>query len=339
MSQSPGQSDGGAEGAGSPGSRSGSGGPVGRLSDMVAPARHVVLRDAFDRAALAKCAILAALMVALHARHIHWLTMKWHRDANWSHGFIIPLFSLYLLYSRRDELFAARRRVFLPGLALMLLMLAGTFLGIWPGRNYWISQLCMVGMLFGLVLYLSGPAVIRVTWLPILFLVFAMPIPDSLYLKVALPLQNLAAKGAVVILRLLQVTIWSTASNLTLISRSEVTRNLTVAEACSGMRLLMAFLALGVAMAYLDEKPLWQRAILVASAIPIAVACNVLRVSITCWMYYVDKVEFGQKFMHTFTGMLMLIPAFALLWVLGWILRAIVVEAEDAPGVAEEATG
>jgi len=310
-----------------------------RLADMVAPARHLGLRDAFDRAALLKCAVLAGLMVALHARHIHWLAMKWFRDANWSHGFIIPLFSLYLLYSRRDDLFAARRRVFLPGLALMLLMLAGTFLGIYPGRNYWISQLCMVGMLFGLVLYLSGPAVIRVTWLPILFLVFAMPIPDSLYLKAALPLQNLAAKGAVLILRLLQVTIWSTASNLTLISKSGAAQNLTVAEACSGMRLLMAFLALGVAMAYLDEKPLWQRAILVASAIPIAVACNVVRVAITSWMYYIDKVEFGQKFMHTFTGMLMLIPAFGLLWLLGWVLRAMVVEEDDDPDAAEEAAG
>jgi exosortase len=187
----------------------------------------------------------------------------------------------------------------------------------------------MVGVLFGLVLYLGGPRVMRVAWLPILFLIFALPIPELLYARFSLPLQNIAAKGAVVIVQLLGVDISSNASSLHLSSQSGVPRDLTVAEACSGMRLLMAFLALGVATAYLDYKPLWQRVILVGAAIPIAVFCNTLRVSITCWMYYIDKAELGQDFMHYFTGVLMLIPALGMLWVLSWLLKLTLVDVEE----------
>jgi exosortase len=158
-----------------------------------------------------------------------------------------------------------------------------------------------------------------------------MPISDRIYAQVALPLQNLSAKGSMLMLRVLGVQISSQASSLELISRSGQVHPLAVAEACSGMRLLMAFMALGVAMAYLDYKPLWQRLTLVAAGIPIAVFCNVVRVSITSWMYYIDKPELGQDFMHYFTGVLMLIPALGLLWLLSWILRKMVVEVDEEP--------
>ena len=388
--------------------------PDGSLADIFAPtAPAPAWREIFTPAALLRLAVLAGLLVALHFKLLEVMALKW-RDPNWAHGYIIPLFSLYLLYSRREELFAAvgrardgaerspartKRHILLAavigaavfgliarllvpqfaplvwkfrpklcvcvwgaiggvagpflaplvrrlsgripnfirrpvlalsprgdlagvaGLALMLLCLAAEVLSVLWIHNWWLAQVAMVGLLFGLVLYLAGPGVIRVTWLPILFLLFAMPIPDLVYARVAVPLQNLAAKGAVVALRVAGVDIYSTASNLQLISREGHTHGLTVAEACSGMRMLMAFLALGVAMAYLDDKPVWQRAILVVLAVPIAVFCNVLRVSITCWMFYIDKPELGQDFMHTFTGILMLIPAFLLLWALAWILR------------------
>ena len=83
-------------------------------------------------------------------------------------------------------------------------------------------------------------------------------------------------------------------------------------------------------MAYLDYKPIWQRIILVLAAIPIAISCNVIRVSITCWMYYIDEPELGQDFMHHFTGILMLIPAFIMLWILSWIIQHIFIEEQES---------
>jgi len=283
-----------------------------------------------QRSTWIKIAVLTGLMLFLQMPQLRWLVKKWISDPNWSHGFVIPLFSIYLLYSRRGDLFAARPKVSLLGLVMMILCLVGEILGIYPVRNYWISQLFMIGMVFGLVWYLAGGRVIRVVWLPILFLVFAIPLPELLYGRIALPLQNIAAKGAVIILRVLKVDISNIASSLQIVSRSGIERDLTVAEACSGMRLLMAFLALGVAMAYLDYKPIWQRIILVLAAIPIAISCNVIRVSITCWMYYIDEPELGQDFMHHFTGILMLIPAFIMLWILSWIIQHIFIEEQES---------
>lgn len=312
----------------------------GSLAEMVQPDQTIGFTDSFGRDALIKIGVLAILLVALHFKLIDVMVRKWISDSNWTHGFIIPLFSIYLLYIRRMELYVARRKVCFLGLALMLICLFGGMYVVLrrvPG-SYWLAQMSMVVMLFGLVLYLGGWSVIRTTWLPILFLFFALPIPELLYSRIAVPLQNIAASGAVTILEILSVKITSEASALTVTGHyTGFEHKLTVAEACSGMRLLMAFCALGVAMAYLDYKPIWQRLVLVAAAIPIAVFCNVIRVAITCWMYHIDKPELGQDFMHTFTGILMLIPAFGLLWLLAWILHRIFVE-EESPGDGHEET-
>ncbi len=301
---------------------------AGSLAGMVQPDRAVGFAESIGRDALIKIAVLGVLFVALHFKLLDVMVRKWISDPDWTHGFIIPLFSLYLLYMRRAELFCARRKPCIWGLVLVLPAMAAVAVAVLRIHNHWLAQMSMMVMLFGLVLYLGGWSVIRVTWLPIIFLLFALPIPELLYSRVAVPLQNIAAAGAVMILKVLGVEITSTASALDIISRSGVSHGLTVAEACSGMRLLMAFCALGVAMAYLDYKPVWQRLILVAAAVPIAVFCNVIRVAITCWMYYIDKPEMGQGFMHTFAGILMLLPAFGLLWVLALILQHIVVEEE-----------
>jgi len=201
---------------------------------------------------------------------------------------------------------------------------------VYPIRNHWLMWIAMVGVLFGLVLYLAGPSVIRVTWLPILYLLFAMPISPGLYTKVSVPMQNIAARGSVPVLHLMGVDAEVSASRLTFKDRWGEDVDLTVAQACNGMRLLTAFLALGVAMAYLDDKPIWQRLVLVVMAIPIAIFCNILRVAVTAWMFYIGKPELGQGIMHKFAGVLMLVPAFLMLWALAWLLRHMFVEAEEA---------
>jgi exosortase len=276
-----------------------------------------------------KILILAGLFVALNAWQFRALVRAWMDDPNWSHGFLIPLFSLYLIYSRWSDLLAAGRRVCLWGLPIMLLAILFTVLGVYPIGTRLVSQANMAVLMFALVLYLAGPAVARITWLPIFFLLFAMPIPEIIYSRIAEPLQELAAAGSAGILRLAGVEINATSSSLRIISLGGHEYPLTVAEACAGMRLLIAFLALGVAMAYLGDHPMWQRIVLVAAGIPIAVLCNVIRVTITCSMYVLDRPELGQDFMHSFTGIIMLGPALLMLWLLGLLLRSLFVEVDE----------
>lgn len=301
----------------------------GSLADLVSTdGGAATWGESFPPASLVKMAILGVMVVAMNTWQFPYLLRVWLDDPNWSHGFIIPLFSLWLLYSRRAELLAVRRRAVWWGLPVVLLA-SLLQIAAYSIQNPWTCQVSMIFLVFALVLYLGGPQVIRVTWLPILFLVFALPISDSLYNQIALPLQNLAARGTGILLRAVGVKIEVVASSIRLQSVNGIWHDLTVAEACSGMRLLMAFLALSVAIAYLEDRPLWQRVVLVGMGIPVAILCNVLRVAITSGMFVIDKPELGRDFMHEFTGMLMLIPAFAMLWLLGKLLNAVYVEDED----------
>jgi len=299
------------------------------LADMVDAPQAFPQKQLLGVVALGKIAVVLALLVALNYWQFPRLFGIWQHSPNWSHGFVIPLFSLYLLYVRRDELLSAPRRICILGLPLVAVSILFIILSFVFIHTHWLCNLGMIALLFSLVLYLAGPQVVLVTWLPVLFLIFAMPIPEMLYTRISVPLQELAARFAAGVLHISGATVDVTASALTITGISGETYPLTVAEACSGVRSLMAFLALGVAWAYLEQRPIWQRVILVLSAGPIAVLCNVIRVAITCSMYVLDKPELGQDFMHTFTGILMLGPALLMFWGLSALLRGLFVEVED----------
>ncbi|MFB3890884.1 MAG: exosortase/archaeosortase family protein [Phycisphaerae bacterium] len=275
-----------------------------------------------------KIAVLAVLFAAVNYWQAPILYDKW-REPNWSHSFLIPIFSLLLLYMRRSELAAASRRTCSWGLAVMI---AGTIfqvLSIFPGQNYWLCELNMIVVLLGLVLYLGGPRIFRLTWLPIAYLALAMPMPDSLYGRIALPLQNFAAMCSTGLLKFFGADIQSNASSLTIISQSGQRYGVQVVEACSGVRSLMAYLALCVAWAYLEDRPVWQRIVLAVSAVPISILCNVLRVATTCEMYVIDKPALGEGFLHTFTGLLVMVPALGMLWLVSRLLRIRLYVEED----------
>jgi exosortase len=275
-----------------------------------------------------KIGVIAVLLAGMNWWQFVKLVQQWLSDENWTHGFIIPLFSLFLLYTWRDEIARTPRRVCLWGLPVIAISLAMLVAGFYPLQNEWIKQLSMPLLIWGVVLYLAGWKMAKITAVPIFFLLFALPLPGYLYERIALPLQNLAARMSGGILRVLGVELEVTASYMAIVSVSGQTHDLQVAEACSGVRSMMAFFALGTALAYIEDRPMWQRVTMVVAALPITVVCNILRVTITSSMFVIDKPELGQEFMHTFTGMLLLIPALLLLFGLGKLLQAMVVEEE-----------
>ena len=307
------------------------------LADMVA-APTSESSQALPASAWAKMAVLALLLLAMNYWILPNLYSQWRYGVNWTHCFIIPVFSLYLLYTRRGEILAVNRRTCYWGLPLLLLGICFQILSVYPIKNDWLYELNMLVVIFALVLLLAGPQMIKLTWVPILFLFFAMPIPPNLYQRMAYPLQELAARSSTSLLQAFGVMITNAGSSLEITSWLGRKFPIEVVEACSGVRSLMAFLALGVAMAYLEERPVWQRVIFVLCVVPVAVLCNVLRVAITCQMYVMDKPDWGAKFMHEFTGILMLIPAFAMLWLVGKILSSLFVEVEEEEVVPARST-
>jgi exosortase len=180
---------------------------------------------------------------------------------------------------------------------------------------------------------ICGWDVMKIAWFPIAFLICAVPWPGLVYSKVAGPLQQLAAEIASGTLRLTGVEAARAGTKIFIGDPlAGNVRTLNVAEACAGMRSLMTFIALGAAIAFLSARPLWQRIVITLSAIPIAILCNVLRVTGTGVLDHYWSQEISEGFSHQFVGMVMLVPAFLLLLLVGWILDQILVEeAEAAP--------
>jgi exosortase/archaeosortase family protein len=149
------------------------------------------------------------------------------------------------------------------------------------------------------------------------------------YSKVAGPLQQLAANAAVWTLQLTGVEANVGGTKISMIGGDGNWRTLNVAEACAGMRSLMTFISVAAAVAFLSHRPLWQKIIVVLFAVPIAIFCNVMRVSGQGLLDRYVSHSLSENFAHQFVGLIMLIPAFLLILLVGWILDQIFVEQID----------
>jgi exosortase len=301
-----------------------------------------------------KLAILGCLFCFLFRSELEELVHLWVTDPSWSHGFLIPLFSLFFIHQRRREiltleyagdplaaLLRGRRLSHLSsgqtrpnylGLLLLLGILAlYVFNVVSPSGYAYLRPLSVIAALGAVVLFLGGWRLIRHTWLPIAFLVFAVPLPRRYYEGMTIPLRQISASVATALLGLLP-DVDATASGVVIdivYKGRSLEPPLDVAEACSGMRLLMAFLALGVAMAYLHERPTWQRIVLLVSTVPIAVLCNVIRVAVTGFIYVFAGPRYAQGFYHDALGFAMLPLAFIFYGLLAVFMSSLFVDEDN----------
>jgi exosortase len=301
-----------------------------------------------------KILILGGLLVVLFRTEIQGMVHLWTTDPSWSHGFLIPLFSLYFVNQKKREvlgleyvrdplldLLAGRRpqrlladqtRANYLGLLLLLSILAVyVFNVVSPAGYAYLRPISMIAAAGAVVLFVGGWRLLRFTWLPILFFIFAIPLPRRYYDGLTMPLRHIAASVATALLNVIP-DLEATASGVIIevVYRGQrLDPALDVAEACSGMRLLMAFLALGVAMAYLHERPLWQRTLLLISTMPIAIFCNIVRVTVTGFLYVLVGPQYTQGLYHDLLGLAMLPLAFCLYGLLAWFMASLFID-EDA---------
>ncbi|GIW77087.1 MAG: hypothetical protein KatS3mg104_2150 [Phycisphaerae bacterium] len=220
-------------------------------------------------------------------------------------------------------------------------LLAGLLLsayGIWPGQNDFVWDVGMILTLFGVVLTLCGWAVMKIVWFPIAFLLCALPWPPLVYSALALPLQKIAAVSSVAIMNVLGVEASHGGSKIFIAQYDPVTgrqladRALNVAEACAGLVSLMTFISIAAAIAFLSGRAMWQKLIITASAVPIAILCNIIRVAGVGMLDKYGGREWSDGFAHQFAGMVLLLPAFFLIMLVCWIVDQLVIEeAEDEP--------
>jgi exosortase len=295
------------------------------LSKRDGAAAHDASDQLLSPAGWVQVGLLGLLFVILF-RDIIWRLagFAWE-DGDWSHAFIVPLIGIYFIYQHRDRLARMEARPAWFGLFVMLAGIVGYFLGIHPISNDMVKGYSMILALGGLVLLMTGWRMMSLLWFPVAYLVFAVKVSDRLWDYMAFKLQMIAAQCAWVLLNIVGVVMDLeadvTGNNITLIYQgSMIDPPLTVAEACSGLRSLMMFIALGVAVAFLTPRPWWARLTLVVLTIPVAVAANVLRVT-TLGLIYPFKPELTRGDAHTFIGLvLLLIVALGLFMGIGWLL-------------------
>jgi exosortase len=282
-----------------------------------------------------KILITGVLFSYLFHNEIGEIIRGWLTDSSWSHGFLIPMFSLYFINRNKEEIIrGVENGRFKPNYFGLLFLILGILFypfNIVQLQYGYLRPVGMIATLGAVVLFLGGWRLVKYTWLPIVFLIFAVPLPRRYYVSLTMPMRHLAAVVATALLNLIggmQATVNGVVIDV-IYKGQHLEPSLNVAEACSGMRLLMAFLALGVAMAYLHHRPIWQRVVLVVSTIPIAILCNILRVTTTGFIYVLVHPKYTQGVYHDILGLAMLPLAFGIYGLLAWFMSNLFTEEAD----------
>jgi len=259
------------------------------------------LADPAQRTAWYGAAACAALYLVLFREALWHFYYSWTTDENYSHGFLVAPIALYFAdqAARRGPL-RIRGGVGI-GLSMLGLSIVLALLTI-PLPIPFVGQLSFLMRLTGLFGLLAGSEALRRFWFAFLFLIFMVPLPVAVYSRLASPLQLLASQVSSTVMNATGVPVLREGNHMTLPGGIQ----LFVAEACSGMRQLTGFLALTTAVAYLSRRPAWYRAVIIASAVPIALTANITRVTLTGYIMHFLNPEYAEGTFHTFEGLLMM---------------------------------
>jgi exosortase len=251
--------------------------------------------------------LLLLPLVALYWAILRDMIAQWWDDPNYSHGFVVPLFSAFLVWRCRARLAALAPEGSMAGLAIIGAGLVVLLIGDFGAENY-LMRGSFIIVLVGLVVFHMGWRVLREFLFPLFFLVFMVPLPGIVFYAITFPLQRLAAVQAGWTLDLLGVPVLLDGN---VIHLSEIT--LGVTEACSGIRSLISLLAGAVAWAYLMFPFGWAAVAFVLSAIPITIFANAGRVVATGLIGQWFGVEYASGFFHEFAGLVVYVFAFVCL--------------------------
>jgi exosortase len=259
---------------------------------------------------VAGIAVLSAAFVLLYANVMGKLVHDWAYDDNYSHGFLIVPIAAYFVWERRAKLMAAESRPSVLGLVIVIGSIATLTAGV-LGAELFLTRVSILGVLAGTVLYLLGWQYLRILAFPLAFLLLMIPIPAIIFNQIAFPLQLLASQFGEGALRTFGIPVLRE-GNIIMLPYT----TLEVAEACSGIRSLISLLTLGIVCGYFSDPRGLVRVAIALGTIPVAIVANGLRVAGTGIAAHVYGPAAAEGFFHTFSGWLVFVFAFAMLFVL-----------------------
>ena len=261
------------------------------------------------------------------------LISRWSKQEEYSHGFFIPLISLWLLWQRKDALKASLGEPLWAGLAFLLVAIGMLLMGELTAI-FILVQYGFILCLLALLLCLGGKPLLRVTVLPVLLLIFAVPLPYFVDSQLSWRLQLVSSEIGVAVLRMLDISVFLEGNIIDLGSY-----RLQVVEACSGLRYLYPLLSIGFLMAYMFRGPSWQKVALFLSTIPITVLMNSLRIAAVGVLVERWGIGMADGFLHYFEGWIIFMTCLMFLLALVWLFerlgaRRSVLDALNFPAIS-----
>jgi exosortase A len=268
-------------------------------------------------------AVIAALAFTF-APVVTRMARQWWSDPNFSHGFLVPLFSAFLVWQRRERLAKIPAAGSWTGALVLIFGLALLLVGS-LGAELFLSRVSLLFVICGLIVMLRGWPTFREVFFPWAFLALMIPIPSIIFNQFTLKLQFMASRLGSAILPMCGVPVYREGNIIFLPAMP-----LEVAEACSGIRSLITLGALAIMYGYFIQKRALGRILLVVAALPIAIVANALRIVGTgvAVQYWDPQTALG--FFHEFSGWVIFLISTALLLLTSRLLHLL-------PGLREEA--
>ena len=257
--------------------------------------------------------VLLCFFVLYH-RVIYNMVIDWSIDDDYSHGFLIPLISGYLIWYKKDMLSKISINPSNFGLILLTGSLAFFFITN-LGAELFTMRFSMIMVILSGSVFLAGWKFTKALFLPLVYLIFMIPLPAIIWNKIAFPLKLFATKIAVGVINFLTIPVYREGNIIHLANTT-----LEVVDACSGLRSLTSLLALSAAFALISEHSKIKKNILFLSAVPIAIFVNIVRLSGTAVMARHFGAQVAQGFLHEVSGILVFVFAFVLLYIVHWFL-------------------
>ncbi len=280
-------------------------------SQSLAPEQSISMKDNSLKALLSwKFLCLLGLTLFVYYDVVSRLIHQWSNDPNFSHGFIVPLFSAFIVWTQRHELEALPVKPSNWGLAIVAVSLAMVIVGS-LGAELFVARVSLVLLLAGMIIFLLGWQHFRILLFPWLFLFLMVPIPAIIFSQLTLPLQTLAAKLATAALQTVGIPVLREGNVIALPAMP-----LEVAEACSGIRSLLSLGTLAIIYGYFLETKLWARVLIALASIPIAVLANGFRIFGTGVLVQYWDADKALGFFHEFSGWLVFIVSMMMLFLI-----------------------
>ena len=237
----------------------------------------------------------------------------WGRE-EYSHGYLIPVISFWFVWSNKDRLSQYCGTGSWVGIGLLVI---GLFIGLMGelASLYVVTQYAFLIVVYGLCLSLVGWKGMHLLWFALAYLFFMVPLPNFLYNNLSSQLQLISSQLGVAVIRLFDISVFLQGNVIDLGSYK-----LQVVEACSGLRYLFPLTSFGFLCAYFFRAPIWMRAVVFLTTLPITVLMNSFRIGIIGILVEYWGIEQAEGFLHDFEGWIIFIGCLGVLFAEMWLL-------------------